>query len=125
MIAAAALAFIVLYNLTNINIIERTREIASLKVLGFDRREVAAYVFREVIMLVVMGSLVGLVLGVFLEQFVVIAAEVDIVMFGRTIHWPSFVWAIVATLGFSGLVMLAMLPKLRGISMVESLKSVD
>ena len=124
-IAAAALAFIVLYNLTNINIIERTREIASLKVLGFDRREVAAYVFREVIMLVVMGSLVGLVLGVFLEQFVVIAAEVDIVMFGRTIHWPSFVWAIVATLGFSGLVMLAMLPKLRNISMVESLKSVD
>ena len=124
-VAAAALAFIVLYNLTNINIIERIREIASLKVLGFTRREVAAYVFREIIVLVIIGAALGLVLGKWLGQFVVLSAEIDVVMFGRTIHASSYLIAFVTTLAFSGVVMLAMMPKLRHIDMVESLKSVD
>ncbi len=124
-VAAAALAFIVLYNLTNINIIERTREIASLKVLGFTRFEVAAYVFREIALLVIMGALLGLALGTALEGFVVTTAEVDAVMFGREIHPPSYAYSFGLTLVFSALVMAAMLPKLRAIDMVESLKSVD
>ena len=84
--AAAALAFIVLYNLTNINITERQREIATLKVLGFTPREVSAYIYRETMLLSVIGCAVGLVLGVFMEGFVVVTAEVDQVMFGRAIH---------------------------------------
>jgi putative ABC transport system permease protein len=124
-VAAAALAFIVLYNLTNINIVERTREIASLKVLGFTPREVAAYIFREIALLVVLGAAAGLALGVLMEGFVVLSSEVDAVMFGRVIHGGSFAWAFGLTLVFAAFVMLAMLPKLRHIDMVESLKSVD
>lgn len=123
--AAAALAFIVLYNLTNININERRREIASLKVLGFTKREVDAYIYREIILLTLFGAALGLVLGVFMEGFVVVTAEVDYVMFGRDIHLMSFVWAFVLTIGFSLLVMLAMRRKLGQIDMVESLKSIE
>lgn len=123
--AAAALAFIVLYNLTNINITERRREIASLKVLGFTTREVDAYIYREIILLTVLGALLGLVLGVFMEGFVVVTAEVDYVMFGRDIHLLSFIGAFVLTLAFSLLVMLAMRGKLKKIDMVESLKSIE
>ncbi|OFK23965.1 hypothetical protein HMPREF2826_08765 [Olsenella sp. HMSC062G07] len=124
-VSAASLAFIVLYNLTNINVDERVREIASLKVLGFTRREVYAYVFREIILLTLIGDAVGLALGVFLERFVITTAEVDYVMFGRTIHLPSFAFAFVLTLVFSGVVMLIMRHKLDRIDMVESLKSVE
>ena len=122
-VAAAALAFIVLYNLTNINITERQREIATLKVLGFTPREVDAYIFRETILLTVLGCLLGLVLGIFMEGFVVVTAEVDQVMFGRDIHAASFVIAFVLTMLFSVLVALAMRRKLSKIDMVESLKS--
>ena len=122
-VAAALLAFIVLYNLTNINITERAREIATLKVLGFTPREVNGYIFREIALLTVFGALVGLALGVFLEGFVVVTAEVDQVMFGRTIHGASFVIAFVLTLVFTAVVMLVMRPKLAHIDMVESLKS--
>lgn len=122
-VAAAALAFVVLYNLTNINIAERAREIATLKVLGFTRKEVNAYIFRETMILSVIGAACGLVLGIFLEAFVVQTAEVDQVMFGREIHVLSFVIAYVLTLVFTVLVMLAMRRKLRAIDMVESLKS--
>ena len=122
-VAAAALAFVVLYNLTNINIAERAREIATLKVLGFTRKEVNAYIFRETMILSVIGAAVGLVLGIFLEAFVVQTAEVDQVMFGREIHALSFVIAFALTLVFTVLVMLAMRGKLRRIDMVESLKS--
>ena len=124
-VAAAALAFIVLYNLTNINIHERTREIASLKVLGFTRQEVLAYVFREIALLVMGGGLLGLGLGTLLVDFVVRAAEVNVVMFGRTVHPPSYFIAYALTLLFAAVVMLTMVPKLRRIDMVESLKSVD
>ena len=121
-VAAALLAFIVLYNLTNINIEERIREIASLKVLGFTRHEVDAYVFREIALLAVFGALFGLVLGTYLEGFVVQTAEIDLVMFGRAIHAPSYWFAFGLTLVFSLLVYVAMRPKLKNIDMVESLK---
>ena len=122
-VAAALLAFVVLYNLTNINIAERAREIATLKVLGFTRGEVYAYIFRETMLLSVIGCLVGLALGVWMEGFVVQTAEVDQVMFGRDIHVASFAIAFLLTMLFSAFVMFAMRGKLRRIDMVESLKS--
>ena len=122
-VAAALLAFVVLYNLTNINITERAREIATLKVLGFTSREVDAYIFRETILLSVIGAAIGLVLGIFMEGFVITTAEVDQVMFGRDIHAASFAIAFALTMVFSGIVALAMRGKLRRIDMVESLKS--
>lgn len=122
-VAAASLAFIVLYNLTNINITERIREIATLKVLGFTPREVDSYIYREIAILSVVGSLVGLALGVWMEGFVVVTAEVDQVMFGRVIHPVSFVIAFALTMAFTVLVMVAMRRKLAGVDMVESLKS--
>lgn len=124
-ISAILLAFIVLYNLTNINIEERLREIASLKVLGFTKREIYAYIFREVFLLSLLGDVCGLGVGVYLERFVVATAEVDYIMFSRTIHLESFVIAFVLTLVFTGLILLVMTPKLNRINMVESLKSVD
>jgi putative ABC transport system permease protein len=124
-VAAALLAFIVLYNLTNINIQERIREIASLKVLGFTRHEVASYVFREIVLLSALGAAIGLAAGIFLEQFVIVTAEVDFVMFGRDIHPASFAIAFGMTMVFTLIVMAALSPKLAHIDMVESLKSVD
>lgn len=124
-VAAAALAFVVLYNLTNINITERQREIATLKVLGFNAHEVNAYIYRETLLLSAIGALVGCVLGIFMEGFVVVTAEVDQVMFGREIHALSFVIAFVLTMLFSVLVTLFMRKKLSDIDMVESLKSVE
>ncbi len=123
--SAGALAFVVLYNLTNVNITERVREIATLKVLGFYDREVSSYVFRENVILSVMGSAVGLLLGVALCMFVVQTAEIDEVMFGRDIHAMSFVWSFLITVVFSLLVNLIMTKVLKKISMVESLKSVE
>lgn len=123
--SAGALAFVVLYNLTNVNITERIREIATLKVLGFYDNEVASYVFRENIILSVIGAAVGLGLGVALCQFVIQTAEIDEVMFGRSIHPLSFVWSFAATVAFSLIVNLIMRRDLKKISMVESLKSVE
>ncbi len=122
-VAAALLAFVVLYNLTNINITERLREIATLKVLGFTQREVNAYIYRETLLLAVIGAVVGLALGVVMEGYVITTAEVDQVMFGRDIHAPSFLAAFLLTMLFSVVVTLAMRGKLRRINMVESLKS--
>jgi len=124
-VAAAALSFIVLYNLTNINIGERQREIATLKVLGFTAKEVKAYIFREVVILTLIGALVGLFLGIFMESFVVVTAEVDQVMFGRIIHTPSFFISFIITMVFSWIVMFAMRKRLHSVNMVESLKSVE
>lgn len=124
-IAAALLAYIVLYNLTNINVEERIREIATLKVLGFTRRETYAYIFREILITVVLGCLPGLVLGVFLEGFVVTSAEVDQAMFGRIIHPESFVLSFVLTVVFACLVLFLMRGKLARVDMVESLKSTE
>jgi putative ABC transport system permease protein len=124
-VSAAALAFIVLFDLTNINVEERSREIASLKVLGFTPREVNSYIFRETILLTLLGAVVGMPVGTAMEGFVVVTAEVDRIMFGRTIHPASYVVAFVLTLVFAVIVMLAMRRKLKAIDMVESLKSVD
>ncbi len=124
-VCAAALAFVVLYNLTNINITERQRELATLKVLGFFRGETAMYIFREILLLTLLGAAAGLGLGVLLHAYVIRTVEVDMVMFGRIIAPSSFVFAAVLTVLFSLLVDLSMLPKLNRINMVESLKSVD
>lgn len=123
--AAGALAFVVMYNLTNINITERVREIATLKVLGFYDKEVDAYIFRENILLTLLGTAVGLVLGFFLAVFVITTAEVDLVMFGRTIYAKSYILAALFTLAFSVLVTLFMHKKLKNVDMIEALKSVE
>ena len=124
-VSAAALAFVVLYNLTNVNITERIREIATLKVLGFYDMEVANYIFRENIVLSLMGAAVGLLLGRALCMFVITTAEIDEVMFGRSIHAMSYVLAFVITVAFSLIVNAIMTKVLKKISMVESLKSVE
>ncbi len=124
-VSAGALAFVVLYNLTNVNITERIREIATLKVLGFYDKEVSSYVFRENNILSVMGAVLGLGVGVALTQFIIETAEVDEVMFGRTIHPLSFLWAFLITVAFSLIVNFIMRRDLKRISMVESLKSVE
>lgn len=122
-ISAGVLAFVVLYNLTNINITERTKEIATIKVLGFYDGEVSAYVYRESVVLSIIGTVVGLILGVFLHVFIIQSVEVDAVMFGRTIKALSFVFSAALTLFFSFLVNLVMHRKLTHISMVESMKA--
>ncbi|MEG1558227.1 MAG: FtsX-like permease family protein [Oscillospiraceae bacterium] len=124
-ICAGALAFVVIYNLTNINITERRRELATIKVLGFRDKEVAAYIYRETFLLTLIGAILGLGLGVFMHSFVITTVEVDMVMFGRNINLLSFIYSFLITLLFSGIVDIAMLGKLKKIDMVESLKSVD
>ena len=124
-VSAGLLAFVVLYNLSNINITERTREIATLKVLGFYDGEVSAYIYRENIILTILGAGVGLLLGVGLTSFVVATAEIDSIMFGRNIYWPSFLIAAALTFLFSFLVNWVMHYRLKKISMVESMKSID
>ncbi len=123
--SAGMLAFVVMYDLTIINITERIREIATLKVLGFYDIEVDSYVFRENILLAMLGTGAGLILGVFLAQFVITTAEVDIVMFGRNIYPMSFVLAAVITMVFSVMVTLAMHRRLQNVNMIEALKSVE
>lgn len=122
-VSAGLLAFVVLYNLTNINITERQKEIATLKVLGFYNREVGAYIFRETGILSVIGTGVGLILGIFLHAFVVQTAEVEMVMFGRDIYPLSYILAALLTLVFSALVDVVMARKLKKIDMVESMKA--
>lgn len=124
-VSAGALALVVLYNLSNVNITERIREIATLKVLGFYDAEVSSYVFRENIVLSIMGGAVGLILGHWLCMFVITTAEIDELMFGRVIHPLSYLWAFLVTIGFSLIVNLIMTRTLKRISMVESLKSVE
>lgn len=124
-LTAMALAFVVMYNLTNINIGERIREIATLKVLGFTRREVAMYVFRENILLSLLGIGLGSGFGIILHKFVMTSLEVEGTMFGRQIFPMSFLVAAAMTFAFTMLVNFAMLPRLRNIDMVESLKTVE
>lgn len=124
-IAAGALAFVVLYNLSNINLNERIREVATIKVLGFRDKEVSQYIVRENIILTILGTLLGLILGIFLHSYVVSVAEVDIVMFGRSIEPLSFVFAAILSLVFSAVVNLIMHKKLKKVNMVDSLKAVE
>ena len=124
-ISAGLLAFVVLYNLNNINITERKRELATIKVLGFYDKEVSAYVFRENILLTIIGVVVGVVLGSMLHRFVIVTVEIDSVMFTRIIENISFVLSAALTCLFSFLVNAVMYFKLKKIDMVESLKSVE
>lgn len=124
-ISAACLAFVVLYNLSNVNISERKREIATIKVLGFTRKEVDAYINRETILLTVLGSLIGLGIGIGLHHLIMNLAEMDDIMFGRTINPISYVISFVMTIGFNAIINLCMHRKLNNIQMVESLKAVE
>ncbi len=122
-VCAAMLAFVVLYNLSNINIAERVKEIATIKVLGFYDREVYSYINRESTALSCIGTLLGLALGKALHAFIITTVEVDSVMFGRQIAPQSFLYAVALTLAFSTAVNLVMGRKLKKISMVESMKA--
>lgn len=124
-VSAGMLAFVVLYNLNNINITERQRELATLKVLGFYDGEVASYVYRENILLTIIGSVVGMVLGNFLHRYTILTVEVEEAMFGRQIHWQSYLYSFLFTAAFSLFVNWVMFYKLKKIDMVESLKSVE
>ena len=124
-LSAGMLAFVVLYNLNNININERKRELATIKVLGFYDKEVSAYVYRENILLTILGSIFGIFLGILLHRFIIVTVEVDVCMFGRNISVFSYVISALITYGFSILVNGVMYFKLKKIDMVESLKSVE
>ena len=122
-LCAGALAAIVLYNLTNINIDERRREIATLRVLGYRRYEVAGYIYRESAILTLAGTLLGLGLGFLLHWFIVSRVNSVAMMFGRVISGWSFLWAFLLTIAFAVVVYAFMLIKLNRINMAESLKS--
>lgn len=124
-LCAAGLAFIVLYNLTNINITERIREIATIKVLGFYKKETASYVFRENLLLTAIGILLGLGLGRILHAFVMSRIQVDMIAFDTRVEPLSYLYSTLLTLAFTYLVNLGMGGKLENVSMTESLKSVD
>lgn len=124
-ISAGLLAFVVLYNLTTVNVSERLREIATIKVLGFYDKEVERYVFKENIVLTIIGSLVGSLLGVILHRFIMNIVEQDTVIFDKVITWPSYLYSFAITLFFAYLVNLSMKKSLHKIAMVESLKSVE
>lgn len=124
-VSAGILAFIVLYNLTNINIMERIREIATIKVLGFYARETAQYVFRENMMLTGIGALAGLLLGKWLHAFVMHKIDIDMVSFGLRILPKSYLMSVVLTFVFSLLVDAVMYWRIEKINMAESLKSIE
>ncbi|MCM1024521.1 MAG: FtsX-like permease family protein [Prevotella sp.] len=124
-VAAGALAFVVLFNLSNININERVHELATIKVLGFYDGEVAAYVYRENVLLTVMGTIAGLVLGIALEKFVIKTAEVDSVMFSAEIPWYCFVEAAALTFIFALAVNITLYFRLKKIDMATSLKAIE
>ncbi|HEY5466591.1 MAG TPA: ABC transporter permease, partial [Clostridia bacterium] len=124
-LSAALLSFIVLFSLTNININERMREIATIKILGFYDKEVSSYIFRESLILTAIGTAFGLALGDPLARYVIGSAEVEMVMFGRRIFPLSFLIAAALTLVFAFSVNLVMIRRLKKIQMIEALKSVE
>ena len=124
-LSAGALAFVVLYNLTNVNISERIREIATIKVIGFYDNEVSKYIYRENMILTIIGTIVGLGLGKLLHKFIMVTVEIQSMMFGRVISTKSYIIASILTIIMSCFVNLAMYYKLKNVKMVESLKSVD
>lgn len=124
-ISAGMLAFVVLYNLNNINITERRRELATLKVLGFFDGEVAGYVYRENVLLTIIGIVLGAVLGKLLHSFIIQTVEIDTTMFGRDVYLASYLYSIGFTILFSLIVNTFVYFKLKKIDMVESLKSVE
>lgn len=123
--SAGVLAFVVIYNLTNINISERKRELATIKLLGFYNNELALYIYRENFLLTIMGSLFGIVVGMVLNNYVIATAETNVMMFLRKINTISFIYSIVITLIFSIIVNLVMYKRFDKIDMIESLKSAE
>ena len=124
-VCAGLLAIVVLYNLANINITERVREIATIKVLGFYDIETSAYIYRENVITSVLGILAGFLAGIVLHHFVVITSEVDIVLFDRSLVWWSFLLGALFTVVFTVLVNFVLHFKHKKIDMVESMKSVE
>ena len=123
--ASCMLAFIVLYNLTTINIAERIREISTLKVLGFYDKEVSSYVYRETLFLTIIGIILGLVAGIFLHMYVINVAETDNILFLHDILWPSYIYSFLIIVFFTIIVQIITNRRLKKIDMVESLKSVE
>ena len=124
-LSSMALAFVVLGNLINVNISERQREIATLKVLGFRRKEVENYIYKENHVLTLIGAMAGLPVGTILHHYIMRMVEMDYIMFGREVLPPSYLLAACMTFFFGILVNHAMAGKLSAIKMVESLKSVE
>ncbi|MBR3227232.1 MAG: ABC transporter permease, partial [Erysipelotrichaceae bacterium] len=124
-ITSGALAFVVLFNITQVNISERIREIATLKVLGFRTGEVESYIFREIMILSIIGALLGIPLGIIEHHFIMNIINMEMVMFGMNISLFSFTCSFVITIGFTLIVFLFEKRPLREIKMVESLKSVE
>lgn len=124
-VSAGALAFVVLYNLTNINISERIREIATIKVLGFYNKEVSAYIYRENVIITLIGILTGLGIGIFLHKYIITTVEMESLMLGLSLYKLSYLYAGLLTAAFALIVNVVMHYKLKNIEMVESLKSVD
>lgn len=122
-ISAGALAFIVLYNLNNINIAERRRELATLKVLGFYDVEVAMYIYRENIIITVIGICLGMIFGYFLHQYIIQTSEINMVMFGREIGIAGYILGIIVTIIFAMLINMTMYFKLKKVDMATSLKT--
>ena len=122
-VCAAALAAVVLYNLISVNLAERKKELATIKVLGFYDKEVYRYIFREIELLSLIGSGVGLLLGVPLHRFIILTVEMDQLMFIRTIAPRSYLLAVALTMLFTVVVCFAMRRHVRHISMVESMKA--
>jgi len=124
-VSAGILAFVVIFNLTNININERRRELATIKLLGFYNPELAAYIYRENILLTLLGSVAGIGLGILMTNLVINTAETNIMMFYRGINPIYYLYAILLTMAFSVIVNLAMYGKFDKIDMIESLKSAE
>ena len=124
-VSAGVLAFVVIYNLTNININERKRELSTIKLLGFYDSELALYIYRENIILTVIGSLAGIAVGILLNNYVITSSETNIMMFMRNIAPIYFLYSVLLTISFSIIVNLAMYKEFGKIDMIESLKSAE
>lgn len=124
-ISAGVLAFVVIYNLTNININERKRELSTIKLLGFYDNELALYIYRENIILTIIGSIVGIAVGIILNNFVINSSETNVMMFMRKIDPIYFLYSVLLTIGFSIIVNLIMYREFGNIDMIESLKSAE
>lgn len=124
-LAATALAFVVLYNLSNINISERKREIATLKVLGFYPKEVDRYINSETIILTTIGIIIGLICGSYLSHFIISTCEPDYIMFERQVYKISYLYSALITIIFTIIVNIVTHYNLKKINMIESLKNVE
>jgi len=124
-VLACALALVVLFILTNINISERIRELATIKVLGFNDAEMAMYIYRENAVITLLGILLGLISGIFLHAFVLTSVEIDILKFPLIIYPGSYILAVLISVAFAVFVNIVMSRKLMRIDMVESLKAVE